>query len=186
MSLMKTLPTSSSLLSLSRNSFWFLLAVLWLGPACGGRIITKTEAEPVPKVNKAPPVQTDLPMWLGNPSRSFYGSGPWSTEPLKVVWDFKTQWSRGRLHKDPWGGSGWPGQPAVVGERVYFGSADTSVYCLNARDGSVIWSYKTTDSAKSSPAVSGDYLVIGNLDHQVYCLNTRDGSLVWKYQTGFE
>src|SRR6266496_530390 len=179
-------PTASSS-GLSTNlSLPLLLGLLLLLPACAGKVIKETEAEPVHKPKEVHRAQMDLPTWLGNPARNFYGSGPWTSEPLQVVWDFKTQWSSGRLHEDPWGGSGWPGQPALVGERVYFGSADSRVYCLNAKDGSLVWSYLTTDSAKSSPAVSGNYLVIGNLDHAVYCLNTSDGTLFWKYQTGFE
>src|SRR6266849_5777094 len=81
---------------------------------------------------------------------------------------------------------GWPGQPAIVGDRIYFGSAGARVYALNSKDGSLIWSYKTGDSAKSSPAVAGDRLVIGNLDNSVYSLNVNDGTLIWKFKTGFE
>lgn len=124
-------------------------------------------------------------MWLGSPARNFFGTGP-MPRSLKVIWDFKTGAISGRLHPDPWGGSGWPGQVAVVDDRVYFQSADSYIYCLNRSDGSVIWKFKTTDCAKSAPSVSGDRLVVGNLDHYVYCLNTNDGSLVWKYETGFE
>src|SRR5438105_7393203 len=52
--------------------------------------------------------------------------------PRSTLFPYTTLFrSRGRLHKDPWGGSGWPGQPAIVGDRVYFGSADSYVYCLN-------------------------------------------------------
>src|SRR2546430_8983511 len=142
----------------------------------------ETPAEP--RIEKPKPPAA-VPMWLGNPARNFFGTGP-LPKALAIVWDFKTGWTRGRLHDDPWGGSGWPGQPAIVGDRVYFGSADSYVYCLNRNDGSVIWKFKTTDSAKSSPCVVGDRLIIGNLDHTVYCLNTNDGSLGWKYQTGFE
>src|SRR5437660_12832398 len=139
----------------------------------------ETPAEP--RIEKPKPPSA-VPMWLGNPALDFFGTGP-LPKSLTVIWDFKTGWTRGRLHNDPWGGSGWPGQPAIVGDRVYFGSADSYVYCLNRNDGSVIWKFKTTDSAKSSPCVVGDRLIIGNLDHTVYCLNTNDGSLVWKYQT---
>src|SRR5437016_4604179 len=150
-------------------------------PGCAGRAVSET---PPPVIEKPKP-PTAVPMWLGNPTRTFFGTGP-MPKSLKVYWDFKTSSTRGRLHPDPWGGSGWPGQPAIVGDRVYFGSADSYVYCVNKSDGSLIWKFKTTDSAKSSPCVVGDRLVIGNLDHTVYCLNTNDGSLVWKYQTGFE
>ena len=137
----------------------FVLCLLLLGSlalsACG----KTTKAEPDPRTTKlieakkAPP--TAVPMWLGNPARTFYGTGPWSDKPLEVVWDFKTSWTRGRLHKDPWGGSGWPGQPAIVEDRVYFGSAGGYVYCLNRKDGSLIWSYQTIDGAKSSRCPKG-------------------------------
>jgi outer membrane protein assembly factor BamB len=161
-----------------------LLAVSVSLLTCGGKLVKETSAEPV--IEKTQPVPVNLPTWFGNPARNFYGTGPWTDKPLEVVWDFKTDWSSGRFHKDPWAGSGWPGQPAVVGDRIYFGSAGARVYALNAKDGSVIWSYKTGDSAKSSPAVAGDRLVIGNLDNSVYCLNANDGTLIWKVKTGFE
>ncbi len=170
-----------ALRSLFPGSLFALFAVL-LVTACGPKIVKEAPAEV--RVEKPKPAMA-VPMWLGNPERSFFGSGP-IPKALKVIWDFKTSWTRGRLHPDPWGGSGWPGQPAIVGDRVYFGSADSYVYCVNKSDASLVWKFKTTDSAKSSPCVAGDRLVIGNLDHTVYCLNTNDGSLVWKYQTGFE
>ncbi|MDQ3820960.1 MAG: PQQ-binding-like beta-propeller repeat protein, partial [Acidobacteriota bacterium] len=147
----------------------------------------ETKDSDVRKAETVKATPASMPTWLGNPARTFYGTGPWPARPLEILWSFQTSYTTGRLHPDAaWSGSGWPGQPAVVGDRVYFGSADSYVYCLKRSDGSLIWKYKTTDSAKSSPAIEGDRLVIGNLDHTVYCLNTNDGSLVWKYQTGFE
>ncbi len=129
--------------------------------SCAGRAVSETSS-PKPGIEKPKP-PTAVPMWLGNPTRSFFGTGP-MPKALKVIWEFKTSSTRGRLHPDPWGGSGWPGQPAIVGDRIYFGSADSYVYCLNKSDGTVIWKFKTTDSAKSSPCIVGDRLVIGNLD----------------------
>jgi len=161
-----------------------LLALLLLCclSACGGKVITKTHAEPAPP----PKAPTTVPAWLGNPSRSFYGTGPWSEKPLEIVWEFETNWTTGRLHKDPWGGSSWPGQPSVDSSRVYFGSADGRLYCLNSHDGSLVWSFKTEDSLKATPTIVGDRLIASGLDHYVYCINARDGSLIWKYKTGFE
>ena len=159
------------------------LALLCSLSACGGKAISETKATPAPAPPKPP---TTIPAWLGNPSRSFYGTGPWSNEPLKIVWEFKTDWISGRLHKDPWGGSSWPGQPSVDEQHVYFGSADGRLYCLNASDGSLVGSYKTEDSLKATPTIAGDRLIASGLDHYIYCLNARDGSLIWKYKTGFE
>ena len=124
--------------------------------------------------------------WLGNFARNFYGTGPWPDAPLEVIWSFKTKSTSGRLHKDPWGGTSWPGQPSVADGRVYFGSADSYLYCLDTRDGSLIWSYKTLDSLKATPTIAGDRIIASGLDHYIYCLNRADGTLLWKYQTGFE
>jgi outer membrane protein assembly factor BamB len=125
-------------------------------------------------------------MWLGNESRSFYGTGPWSDGPLEVVWEFETGFISGRLHKDPWGGSSWPGQPSVDERHVYFGSADGNLYCLDKRDGRLVWKYKTNDSLKATPTIAGDKLIASGLDHYIYCIDKDTGTLIWKYKTGFE
>jgi outer membrane protein assembly factor BamB len=44
--------------------------------------------------------------------------------------------------------------PAVVGGKVYVGSEDNSVYCLDVDTGSKIWKYKTGGCVWSSPAVA--------------------------------
>ncbi len=49
--------------------------------------------------------------------------------------------------------------PAVVGDRVYFGSNDNNTYCLNATTGDLIWNYTTGASVYSSPAVAGGNLI---------------------------
>src|SRR5207248_7297651 len=101
------------------------LAVCFALNSCGGKAVSETKAEPLVEKPKPPAA---IPMWLGNPSRNFFGTGP-IPKSLRVIWDFKTGFVRGRLHPDPWGGSGWPGQVAVVGDRVYFQSGDSYIYC---------------------------------------------------------
>src|SRR5260370_3121530 len=97
--------------------------------ACGKTTKAEAESSSTKVVEVKKPASKVVPMWLGNPERNFFGTGPWTDKPLEVAWDFKTGWVRGRLHPDPWGGSGWPGQVAVVGDCVYFQSADSYVYC---------------------------------------------------------
>src|SRR4026207_1981083 len=79
--------------------------------ACGGKLVKETVAEP--KIERPAPPPTSVPTWLGNASRTFNGTGPWSERPSEILWEFETRFVSGRLHKDPWGGTSWPGQPSV-------------------------------------------------------------------------
>jgi hypothetical protein len=58
--------------------------------------------------------------------------------------------------------------PAVADGRVYVGSLDKKVYCLNASTGSLIWSYTTGAQVFSSPAVADGKVYIGSRDYKVY------------------
>ena len=149
---------------------------------CGGKAAVEIKAGPVEK----PKPPSAVPMWLGNGERNFYGTGPWKDGELKVIWEVETGFISGRLHKDPWGGTSWPGQPSIKDNRVYFPSADGNIYCLDKDDGSAIWKFKGKDSFKATPAIFGDKVIASGLDHSVYCLNANDGTLVWEYKTGFE
>ena len=74
--------------------------------------------------------------------------------------------------------------PAVDGDRIYVGSADKKVYCLNASTGNFIWNYTTGGSVLSSPAIADGKIYIGSYDNKIYCLNAANGSFLWSYTTG--
>jgi len=73
--------------------------------------------------------------------------------------------------------------PAVVSGRLYVGSNDAKVYCLNASSGAFIWSYSTLNSISSSPAVADGRIYVASLDGKVYCLNATNGAFIWSYTT---
>ena len=79
--------------------------------------------------------------------------------------------------------------PAVSDGKVYVGSENGMVYCLNATTGSYIWNYTTGAIVDSSPAVADGKVYIGSYDHKVYCLNassaymTQDEREIWNYTT---
>lgn len=89
------------------------------------------------------------------------------TEPL---WSYTT-------------GYGIDSSPAVVNGRVYVGSGDKNVYCLNASSGTLNWSYATSNYIGSSPAIAGGCVYIGNYDGRIYSLNANNGNPVWNYNT---
>ena len=96
-----------------------------------------------------------------------------STAPQtnNTIWNYAT------------GGSIWS-SPAIVDNKVYVGSNDGKIYCLNALTGAHIWSYTTNDIVDSSPAVAYGYVYIGSTDNNVYCLDASTGAKIWNYTTG--
>src|SRR6185295_6641994 len=162
----------------SRQLIPLVLILALLAAACGATVVSKTEAG-AGKKELTKPVSPSLHFWLGNSERNFYGSGPWADGPLEIVWQNETGFVSGRLHPDPWGGTSWPGQPAVDGNRVYFPSADGNVYCIDARDGRIVWKFKAKDSFKATPTIAGDRIIASGLDHHVYCLKAADGTVIW-------
>jgi len=87
-----------------------------------------------------------------------------------LIWEYET--------------NGWVSStPAVVDDKIYFGSFDTKIHCISI-DGSSIWSRNTGYLIFSSPIVVNNKVYIGSLDGKVYCYNAEDGSSVWNYDTG--
>ena len=80
--------------------------------------------------------------------------------------------------------------PAVAQGKVYVGSYDRKVYCLNATTGAHIWNY-TTGAYFSSPAVAQGKVYVGSTDMKVWCLNASSASMIsyereiWNYTTGW-
>ena len=80
-------------------------------------------------------------------------------------------------------GSGVYSSPAVVDGKVYIGSYDGHVYCLDAEDGDKIWNSSNVGTVwHSSPAVADGRVYIGG--GVLYCLNAENGSRIWSYQGG--
>ena len=84
-----------------------------------------------------------LTMFRGNPTRTFYGTGP-LPDGVEVIWRFPDQPMCGTSpvggEATVWCGTGWTGQP-VVWERpdgvteVIFGAYDKNIHFLNAATG---------------------------------------------------
>ncbi len=60
----------------------------------------------------------------------------------------------------------------AISEKLYIGSLDKHVYCLDPITGSVIWSYLTEGEVLSSPAISDGRLYIGSNDGNVYAFGS--------------
>ena len=110
-------------------------------------------------------------MWRSDSENSGTGkSGPMN---LNVRWKFAT-------------GGGVVSTPSIAEGRVYVGSQDKNIYCLDARDGRFLWNFTTGARIKSSPAVVNGKVYVGPDDGYVYCLGAKDGNLIWeRYVSGY-
>jgi len=75
--------------------------------------------------------------------------------------------------------------PATDGERVYFGSDSGVFWCLDARDGSVEWTFTVNARGHkniwSSPALHDGRVYFGSYDGNVYSLDAVTGKEVWRF-----
>ena len=109
------------------------------------------------------------PMWRHDPAHSAAGqSGPTN---LTLRWKFTAE-------------GAVVSSPSVVDERVYFGSEDKNVYCVDAQTGSLFWKFNTSGRILSSPAVVDGKVYVGPDDGTVYCIDAYTGKLVWSTAAG--
>jgi eukaryotic-like serine/threonine-protein kinase len=76
--------------------------------------------------------------------------------------------------------------PIVVGLSVFFSCLDSTLYCLDARNGWVIWRFRLGKGSVSSPAVADDLVFVGAADGFIYCVEARTGKEVWRFRTGHQ
>lgn len=121
-------------------------------------------------------------MFRGNLRRTGAASGAVGPEQARVLWSFRDPEVRI---------ADLASSPAVVGNRVYVGSAQASifdssgmVYCLDADTGKRIWQFETAKQVFSSPAVVDGRVYVGEGFHvdtgcKLYCLDAATGKQLW-------
>lgn len=71
--------------------------------------------------------------------------------------------------------------PAVVDGKLYVGSNNGKIYCLDAIIGNQIWNFTISSMfTQCSPVVADGKVYIGSYD-KFYCLNAITGSPLWNY-----
>ena len=81
--------------------------------------------------------------------------------------------------------------PAVVNKFVYFGSGyrtgtdyNSTLFCVNATNGSMYWKTALFGYIHSSPAYSNPFLYVGDDADYISCLYASDGSFQWYKKLG--
>ncbi|MGA2599348.1 MAG: PQQ-binding-like beta-propeller repeat protein, partial [Bryobacteraceae bacterium] len=76
------------------------------------------------------------------------------------------------------------GQPTIAGGRLFFGSADGTVYSLNARTGCVYWMFKAPTTVRSPIVLgagkNGYVAYFGDGQANAYAVDAQSGELIWK------
>ncbi|MCG3179936.1 MAG: Outer membrane protein assembly factor BamB [Phycisphaerae bacterium] len=91
-------------------------------------------------------------------------------------------------YRDGLNRAGFAGSAAVVGGRVYVGSDNCRLYCLDATDGRVLWQFDAAHELFGAPVVAGGRLFVGEglheaADAKLYCLDATTGERLWTFQT---
>ena len=89
-----------------------------------------------------------------------------------VLWNFSTS------------GNPVNSSPAVVDGKLYVGSENGNIYCLDAQTGRQIWLNFKIDSATGSPAISNGFLYISDAKDLFYCLDAQTGKINWTFSMG--
>lgn len=108
-------------------------------------------------------------MWRHDPAHT--GTGQSGPTNLTLRWKFTT-------------GGAVVSSPSVVDDKVYVGSNDKNLYCLDALTGRLVWNFTTGFRIKSSPAVANGKVYVGPDDGYVYCLDAENGNLLWNSSAG--
>jgi outer membrane protein assembly factor BamB len=69
--------------------------------------------------------------------------------------------------------------PLIVGKRLYIGTAQGNVFCLDARTGKTIWQYHVGAPVKGAIAYDGGKVFFGAYDGHLYSLGAASGKLIW-------
>jgi len=77
-------------------------------------------------------------------------------------------------------------QPIAVGERIWIGTSEGAVICLDRKTGDEVWRHWTAGRIWTSPTWSQGRIYAGSCDGWVYCLDAATGALVWRYRVAPE
>lgn len=112
----------------------------------------------------------DWPMYRGRPDLNGVAAGNLPAQPT-LLWSFKTQ---GPIKSSA----------AIVGDRVFIGSNDRTLYALDFATGKPLWTFTNSEAIECSPLVLNGKVYVGANDAQLYVLDAGSGKLLWKFETG--
>src|SRR3990167_1905112 len=72
--------------------------------------------------------------------------------------------------------------PSLYKDKVYFGSCDHCVYCLDMKTGKQVWRFETGDIIMCSPLAHDGVVYSSSYDKKIYALNSENGKAIWNVE----
>ena len=82
------------------------------------------------------------------------------------------------------GGSPIESSPLVIGNQLYFGAWNGTLYSYDIRTGKPRWTFQAAGQIKGSAARAGDLVVFGDYGGVVHGVSRATGRAVWTYTGG--
>ncbi|MCZ7573414.1 MAG: PQQ-binding-like beta-propeller repeat protein [Ardenticatenaceae bacterium] len=73
--------------------------------------------------------------------------------------------------------------PAVVENRLFIGSYDHNLYCLDSLSGRFRWKFATGGGIPGTPHLYNQFVIVGSEDRVVYAVQADSGRLEWSFPT---
>ncbi len=115
----------------------------------------------------------DAPMFRANAAHTGIYDATGVPKFTRVKWKFATQ-------------AAVYSSPAVVKDKIYFGSTDHNLYALDLDAGTLKWKFKAGSGITSSPAVANGMVYFGSYDGNFYAVDAETGKQSWKFATAGE
>jgi len=62
-----------------------------------------------------------------------------------------------------------------------FGSSDKNIYCLNVKDGKLLWKISTQAPVVAAPVIEKGIVYVGGSDGKFRAINLKTGELIWEF-----
>jgi eukaryotic-like serine/threonine-protein kinase len=109
------------------------------------------------------------PMFRGHPGLT--GISPAKLpNSLSLLWSYKT-------------GGPVKSSAAIVGGKVFVGSDDKQLHCIDLKSGKKVWTVATQGEIESSPLVLDGTVFVGSTDGGLYAVNAASGKTNWVFKT---
>jgi outer membrane protein assembly factor BamB len=97
-----------------------------------------------------------------------------------------TTWSKviGPINTDFWMYPSAAVTPAIMGNAVFIGSTNGTIFAFDATSGGLIWKKTLGSKFYSSPAFADGLIFIGSNDGHIYALNATNGNTKYSIPTG--